>query len=71
MRAISGVLSLLAVLAVVALLAKKQLAAPAAPGAPAAAVSPQQQGEEATQQYKKALESAMQQPRPMPEDQKN
>nr|WP_315233015.1 hypothetical protein [uncultured Albidiferax sp.] len=65
MRAIFSVLGLLAVVLVVSLLAKKQLApAPlAVPGAavpvPAASVP---------QQYKQALDAALQQPRAIPDD---
>ena len=81
MRAIFGVLSLLIVLAVVGVLVKKQLsstqqAIPAltlpAPSAgstdtkPAATV--QEQSQQIQQQYKQALEGAMQQARPMPEE---
>jgi hypothetical protein len=73
MRAIFGVLSLLIVVAIVGMLAKKQLAsgtAPAAgPGLPATGVAmpagtPQQQ----VQQFQQAVQGAMQQPRPMPDD---
>ena len=68
MRAVFGVLSLLIVVAVVALLAKKQLPTPPASSEPTG--TPQQHSDQAQQDYKKALESALQQPRPMPEDQK-
>ena len=68
MRAAFGVLSLLVALAAVAVLAKKQFATPAATSAPT--LTPQQQSNQAQQQYKNALEGAMQQARPMPEDQK-
>lgn len=73
MRAIFGVLSLLIVVAIVGMLAKKQLAsgtAPVAgPGLPAAGVAvpsgtPQQQ----VQQFQQAVQGAMQQPRPMPDE---
>ncbi len=81
MRAIFGVLSLLIVLAVVGLLVKKQLsstrqaipalAAPA-PGAEGLAIKPAatvpEQSQQVQQQYKQALEGAMQQARPMPEE---
>ncbi|MEP6790570.1 MAG: hypothetical protein ABI907_04320 [Ramlibacter sp.] len=75
---IFGVLSLLITLVIVGLLAKKQLASgvappvlPALPGASAASASappatPQQQ----VQQFKKAVESQMQQARPTGDDEK-
>ena len=73
MRAAAGVLSLLVALAVVAVLAKKQFATPPATSATASALrlSPQQQSNQAQQQYKKALDGALQQPRLLQEDQKN
>ncbi len=75
MRMVFGVLSLLFVVAIVGFLAKKQLAsgvAPpaavavpgAAPGAPPA--TPKQQVE----QFQKAVEGAVQQPRAMPDEPK-
>jgi hypothetical protein len=70
MRAIFGVLGLLLVVVIVGVLAKKQLGAGVAPraadGEPAAAApaTPQQQ----VQQFKQAVDGAMQQARPMPED---
>lgn len=70
MRAIFGVLSLLVVVAIVGILAKKQLTGAAAPapsnaaGVVVPAGTPQQQ----VQQYKQAVEGAMQQARPMPDD---
>ena len=75
MRIIFGVLSLLVVVAIVGILAKKQLGAvsPAAgpSTAPAGAVvaptgTPQQQ----VQQVQKAVEGALQQARPMPDEPK-
>ena len=72
MRAIFTVAGLLVVLAIVGVLAKKQLSAGVAPpmpgaeaGAPAPA-TPQQQ----VQQFNQAVEKAMQQARPMPDDAK-
>lgn len=64
MRSIFSLLGLLAVVLVVGLLVKKQLA-PSASG-PAATVkqSPQQ----TQQQFKQALDAAMQTPRPEPEE---
>lgn len=79
MRAVFGMLSLVVVLAGVGLLVKKQLTAnrqavpvlalPASPGAPMPAmVDPNAtvkvQSQQIQQQYKQALESAMQQARP-------
>lgn len=74
MRVIFGVLSLLFVVAIVGVLAKKQLssgvapAAVAVPGAPAGAppATPKQQVE----QFQKAVEGAVQQPRAMPDEPK-
>jgi hypothetical protein len=75
MRVAFGVLSLLIVVAIVGMLARKQLgaiapvAAPVSTGAPAGGMAvpagtPRQQ----VQQYQQAVEGAMQQARPMPED---
>ncbi|MBX3587554.1 MAG: hypothetical protein KF796_13015 [Ramlibacter sp.] len=73
MRAIFGVLGLLVVVLIVGMLAKKQLSAVSAPPAMPAGVSvpaappgatPQQQ----VDQYKQAVEGALQQARPMPDD---
>lgn len=74
MRIAFGVLSLLIVVAVVAMLARKQLgtvaptAAPVPAGEAAGVVlapgTPQQQ----VQQFRKAVQGAVQQARPMPED---
>ena len=72
MRAIFGVLSLLLVLAVVGLLVKKQLASPqqaipaSAPAKPAGTV--QEQSQQIQQQYKQAIDAALQQARPVPDD---
>ena len=73
MRAVFTVLGLVVVLAVVGVLAKKQLGAGVAPkdaatvdGVAVPAGTPQQQ----VQQFQKAAESAMQQPRPMPDETK-
>lgn len=80
MRAIFGVLSLLVVLAMVGLLVKKQLVStqqviPALqiPGEPSKAPvasdsTVRQQSQQIQQQYKQALEGAMQQTRPMPDE---
>jgi len=72
MRAFLGVLSLLVVVAIVGIMVKRQLAPAAAPpsaGAPIEAMprpagTPQQQ----VQQYQQAVQGAMQQARPMPEE---
>ena len=74
MRAIFGVLGLLLVVAIVGVLVKKQLGAnvapPAAvntvPGVAVPAGTPKQQVE----QFQKAVEGAVQAPRPMPEEPK-
>lgn len=65
MRAIFGVLSLMIVLLVVGVLVKKQsVVSPVSPVA-----KPQAQSEQIQQQVRQSLESAMQQARPMPDDQ--
>jgi hypothetical protein len=72
MRAMFGVLGLLVVVAIVGLLAKKQLGAATAPRMPdaaghsAPAASPKQQ----VQQFEQAVQGAMQQARPMPDEEK-
>ena len=75
MRATLGIVSLLVVLAVVGLLTRKsldttKLAVPAANGA--AAVAPtgtvREQSQQIQQQYRQALEKALNQPRPEPVD---
>lgn len=68
MKAIFGVLGLLIALAVVGVLVKQQLgsttgATPLAPNA-----SPHPPGEPLQQQIKQSVDAAMQQPRPMPDD---
>lgn len=76
MRIVLSTLGLLVVVAIVGLLARKQLgsaSAPAAvPGLPAASApasaTVRQQGQQIQQQMKQAVEGAMQQARPMPED---
>jgi hypothetical protein len=76
MRMVFGVLSLLVVVAIVGVLVKKQLGTVAptpaaastsgtsASGAPVLSGSPQQQ----VRQFKNAAESAVQAPRPMPDE---
>jgi hypothetical protein len=74
MRGLFGIVGLLVVVLIVGLLAKKQLGAGAAPPASTAggadvsvpAGTPQQQ----VQQYKQAIEGAMQKARPMPDEEK-
>jgi 1-aminocyclopropane-1-carboxylate deaminase/D-cysteine desulfhydrase-like pyridoxal-dependent ACC family enzyme len=71
MRIIFGTLGMLIVLAVVGLLAKKQLSAQAVLVAPATAgTAAGVPAAAAQQQYKQAIENAMQQPRPEPDEQK-
>jgi hypothetical protein len=73
MRALFGVLSLVIVLALVALLTRKQIVAQppvvVPGGTPGIAAEPQSR--QVQQPYKQALENAIQQARPMPEDQKS
>jgi hypothetical protein len=71
MRALFSIVSLLVVLAVVGVLAKKQLTVPstALPTANPAA-TPQQQSQQVQDEFKKSLDSALQQARPMPDDSK-
>ncbi len=70
MRAVFSIVGLVVVLAIVGVLAKKQLSAGVAPQAagtmPGTTMTPQQQ----VQQFQKAAEAAMQQPRPQPEEPK-
>lgn len=82
MRAVFGIVSLVVVLATVGVIAKKQLtstrqaipavALPAVEGAPVITVNPdatvKAQSQQIQQQYKQALESALAQPRSVPED---
>ena len=84
MRAIFGVLSLLLVLAVIGLVVKKQLAsnqqaipaltlpAPTSSGAESTSTKPegtvQEQSQQIQQQYKQAIDAAMQQARPVPDE---
>jgi hypothetical protein len=82
MRIIFGLVGLIVVLAIVSTLAKKQLSAVGeikvpqpigtAPGAVANATDPnasvKQQSQQIQQQYQQAIEAAVQQPRPMPDD---
>ncbi len=82
MRAVFGMASVLIVLAIVAVVAKNQLVAtrqavpvlgvPAPQGSPTLAVNPdasvKAQSQQIQQQYKQALESALQTPRLTPDD---
>ena len=74
MRMVFGVLSLLIVVAVIGVLAKKQLgaAAPlasaASPGSAETMARPTGTPAQQAQQFKQAVEGAMQQARPMPEE---
>ena len=67
MRGAFGLISLLLALAVVGLLVKKHMAstAVAVPGVPPTAAV---QSQQVQQQVKQAMEAAMQQPRPMPDE---
>lgn len=74
MRGIFSLVGLLVVLAIVGLLVKRQMntqiAVPVAPGMPAVSADapPQVQSQQAQQQVKQAVEGALQQARPMPEE---
>lgn len=74
MRGIFSIVGLLLVVAIIGLLVKKQLgsqaAAPAAPGLPAVSADapPQVRSQQSQQQVKQAVEGALQQARPMPEE---
>lgn len=71
MRVVFSALSLLVVVAIVGLLAKKQLAGgPPARATEAGVVAPSGTPQQQVQQYKQAVQGAMQQPRPMPDDSK-
>ena len=70
MRVVFSALSLLVVVAIVGLLAKKQLTSAPAPAQPteAGVVVPSGTPQQQVQQYKQAVQGAMQQARPMPDD---
>lgn len=74
MRGIFSIVGLLLVVAIIGLLVKKQLgsqaAAPAVPGLPAVSADapPQVRSQQSQQQVKQAVEGALQQARPMPEE---
>jgi len=74
MRAIFGILSLLVVVAIVAMVARKQLGASAPQAAPVAGapaetmVAPSGTPQQQVQQFQQAVQGAMQQARPMPDE---
>ena len=78
MRGVFGMVGLVVALAIVGVLAKKQLAStqavvpslqvPGAAPAPTPTGTVREQSQQVQQQYKQALESALQQARPLPED---
>lgn len=74
MRGIFSIVGLLVVVAIIGLLVKKQLgtqaAVPAAPGMPAVSADapPQVRSQQTQQQVKQAVEGALQQARPMPDE---
>ena len=81
MRSIAGVLSLVIVLLLVGVLAKKQITGlspsvatlptlPTGLPPPSPGDTRQQQAQEVQKQFKEALDSALRQPRPMPDDEK-
>ncbi len=78
MRGLFGLVGLLLVVAIVGVLVRKQLApgggpaasiVPAIPGQPAPTGTVADQSRQVQDQMKKAVEGAMQQPRPMPDGQ--
>ena len=78
MRGVFGMVGLVVALAIVGVLAKKQLAStrsvvpslqvPDAASVPAPTGTVREQSQQVQQQYKQALEAAMQQARPLPDD---
>ncbi len=78
MRIVFGLIGVVVVLAIVAILSKKQLSAvggiavPPMPGVSAPAPDPnasvKQQSQQIQQQYKQAIEGALQQPRAIPDE---
>ncbi len=74
MRFFFGLIGLVVVLAIVGTLVKQQLASQKAvvpalqvPGAPAPTGNVREQSQQIQQQYKQALDAALQQPRPEPQ----
>ena len=73
MRAVFSILGLLVVVAIVGLIARKQLTAgvaPASGGSVAGVASPTGTPKQQVEQFQNALQGAMQQARPMPDDAK-
>lgn len=70
MRAVFTAAGLVVVLAIVGVLAKKQLGASVAPSTAAAADRPAGTPQQQVRQFQSAVEGAMQQARPMPEEPK-
>ena len=77
MRFFFGLIGLVVVLAIVGTLVKQQLASQKAvvpalqvPGTPAPTGNVREQSQQIQQQYKQALEGALNQPRPEPDDAK-
>jgi hypothetical protein len=71
MRAVFTIVGLVVVLGIVGVLARKQLTSGVAPrGAAQAAGAPTGTPQQQVQQFQKALDAAMQQPRPMPDESK-
>jgi hypothetical protein len=76
MRALFSVLGLLLVVVVIGMLAKKQLSSvaapplPVAPGVTVAPGGPPATPQQTVQQFQQAVQSQMQQARPMPEETK-
>ena len=78
MRGVFGMVGLVVALAIVGVLAKKQLAStrsavpslqvPGAASVPAPTGTVREQSQQVQQQYKQALEAAMQQARPLPDE---
>lgn len=65
-----GIIGLLVVVAIVGLLAKKQLTAVAGPATESGASAPAPAPKQQVEQVRQAVEAAMQQPRPMPDEEK-
>jgi hypothetical protein len=73
MRAVFSILGLVVVVAIVGLIAKKQLTAgvaPASGGSVAGVAAPTGTPKQQVEQFQNALQGAMQQARPMPDDAK-
>jgi hypothetical protein len=73
MRAVFSILGLVVVVAIVGLIAKKQLTAgvaPASGGSAAGVAAPTGTPKQQVEQFQNAVQGAMQQARPMPDDAK-